>query len=125
MSIYGIGTDIIQVDRLQTSLNRGQSLVARILTDAERLQMEQCQKPAHFLAKRFAAKEACSKAFGRGIAAGLSFQHMEVRHDPHGRPLWYFTGTAAAWFAELELSQALLTISDEQNYAVATVVLER
>ncbi|WP_404402620.1 holo-ACP synthase [Idiomarina seosinensis] len=125
MPIFGIGTDIVQVDRMQASLDRGQSLVKRILTEAEQRQLAQNPRPAHFLAKRFAAKEACAKAFGRGIASGLSFQHMEVCHDEHGRPLWSFSGTAADWYSELQLSQALLTISDEQHYAVATVLLER
>lgn len=125
MAIVGIGTDIVEVGRIQSSLARGDALAKRILTPLEQQQMQADSKPDHFLAKRFAAKEACAKAFGIGIAEGLSFQHMQVDHDEWGKPLWHFTDKAAELYQRLQLTQALLSISDEQHYATATVVLER
>lgn len=125
MAIMGIGTDIVEVARIQRSLSRGQQLAKRVLTPVELDEMQGDARPDHFLAKRFAAKEACAKAFGKGIAEGLSFQDMQVVHDEWGKPEWQFTGTAQTWWDELQLTQALLSISDEAHYAVATVVLER
>lgn len=125
MAIFGIGTDIVEVARIQNSLSRGQQLAKRVLTPLELEEMQGDASPDHFLAKRFAAKEACAKAFGKGIAEGLSFQDMQVTHDEWGKPEWIFSGTAAQWFDELNLTAAFLSISDETRYAVATVVLER
>lgn len=125
MAIFGIGTDIVEVARIQSSLSRGQQLAKRVLTAVELDEMQGDARPDHYLAKRFAAKEACAKAFGKGIAEGLSFQHMQVTHDEWGKPEWVFSGTAAQWFDELNLSGAFLSISDEAHYATATVILER
>ncbi|HAE90344.1 MAG TPA: holo-[acyl-carrier-protein] synthase, partial [Idiomarina sp.] len=76
MAIFGMGTDMIAVARVETSLARGNGLVKRVLTEYEQDIWSQHRAPADYLAKRFAAKEACAKAFGTGIAQGLSFQHM-------------------------------------------------
>ncbi|MCK7460142.1 holo-ACP synthase [Idiomarina aminovorans] len=124
MGIWGLGTDIVEVARMESSLSRGHSLTQRVLTVDEQKEMELSIDPASFLAKRFAAKEACSKAFGRGISAGLSFQHMQVVHDEFGKPDWHFTETAAQWIKELGITGSHLSISDEKHYAVATVILE-
>ena len=124
MAIWGLGTDIVEVARIEQSLVRGNSLVKRVLTPKEQEEMTASVDEAAFLAKRFAAKEACSKAFGRGISAGLSFQHMQVVHDEYGKPEWHFTETAAQWVKEQGISGSHLSISDEKHYAVATVILE-
>ena len=124
MAIFGIGTDIVEVDRIQHSLSRGQQLAKRILTAAELEEMQADPSPDHFLAKRFAAKEACAKAFGLGIAEGLSFQHMEVTHDSWGKPLWHFTDVAATLVQQRGIVASHLSISDEKHYVVATTILE-
>lgn len=124
MAIFGIGTDIVEVDRIQHSLSRGQQLAKRILTVAELEEMQGDPSPDHFLAKRFAAKEACAKAFGLGIAEGLSFQHMEVTHDSWGKPLWHFTDVAATLIQQRGIVASHLSISDEKHYVVATTILE-
>lgn len=124
MAIVGLGTDIIEVSRIEKSLARGDSLSKRVLTPIEREEMSASVDEAAYLAKRFAAKEACAKAFGRGISAGLSFQHMQVVHDEFGKPGWHFTDTAAQWIEEMGVVASHLSISDEQHYAVATVILE-
>lgn len=125
MAIHGLGTDIVEVARIKRSLGRSEALAKRILTPVEQAEMHGSPAPDHFLAKRFAAKEACAKAFGKGIADGLSFQDMQIVHDDWGKPEWQFSGTAEQWFTELKLSQALVSISDENAYVVATVILER
>ncbi len=124
MAIVGVGTDIIEVSRIEKSLARGDSLTKRVLTPTEQEEMSASVDEAAYLAKRFAAKEACAKAFGRGISAGLSFQHMQVIHDEFGKPGWHFTDTAAQWIEEMGVVASHLSISDEQHYAVATVILE-
>lgn len=124
MAIIGLGTDIVEVSRIEQSLARGASLSKRVLTPKERKEMSASVNEAAYLAKRFAAKEACAKAFGRGISAGLSFQHMHVVHDQHGKPSWHFTDTAAEWIKEMGVVASHLSISDETHYAVATVILE-
>jgi holo-[acyl-carrier protein] synthase len=124
MAIVGLGTDIIEVSRIEKSLARGDSLTKRVLTSTEQEEMSASVDEAAYLAKRFAAKEACAKAFGRGISAGLSFQHMQVVHDEFGKPGWHFTGTAAQWIEEMGVVASHLSISDEQHYAVATVIFE-
>lgn len=124
MAIYGIGTDIVEVARIQRSLSRGQQLARRILTAVELDEMQGDASPDHFLAKRFAAKEACAKALGLGIAEGLSFQHMEVGHDQWGKPIWQFSGRAAELLTERGISASHLSISDEKHYVVATTILE-
>ncbi|ATZ72213.1 holo-ACP synthase [Idiomarina sp. X4] len=124
MAIVGLGTDIIEVSRIEKSLARGDSLTKRVLTPKEQEEMSASVDEAAYLARRFAAKEACAKAFGRGISAGLSFQHMQVVHDDYGKPSWYFTDTAAQWIKEMGVVASHLSISDEKHYAVATVILE-
>ena len=122
--IVGIGTDIIQVDRIEQSLDRlGEAFARRILTDAELATFKACKQPAAFLAKRFAAKEAAAKALGTGIGK-VSFQHLEVSNDAAGAPKLKFYGYAK----ELQMMKAInrlhLSLSDEQDNAVAFVILE-
>ena len=80
--IYGIGTDIVRIARMQQSLDKhGERFARRILTDQEMIGYQQTTKPAHYLAKRCAAKEAAAKAMGTGFRHGLSLKHMNVGHD--------------------------------------------
>ncbi|WP_066013215.1 holo-ACP synthase [Endozoicomonas atrinae] len=122
--IVGIGTDIVRIDRIERSLSRlGDAFARRILTNYERLQWLERSSSAAWLAKRFAAKEAVAKAFGTGIGK-LSFQHIEVRNNASGAPelLLYDYGL------ELQDQRAVkrlhLSLSDEQDNAIAFVVLE-
>ncbi|MAD54356.1 holo-ACP synthase [Idiomarina sp. UBA3162] len=124
MAIFGMGTDMIAVARVETSLARGNGLVKRVLTEYEQDIWAQHRAPADYLAKRFAAKEACAKAFGTGIAQGLSFQHMEVRNNALGRPEWVFYQQAQQWCERYGIVHAHLSISDDSGFAIATVILE-
>ncbi|RUO80599.1 holo-ACP synthase [Idiomarina tyrosinivorans] len=123
MAIFGIGTDLVQIARIAKVLERGDQLARRVLTEHE-WQQWQTTRDVHFLAKRWAAKEACAKAFGTGIGQGLSFQHMQVEHDDLGRPHWQFSGVAQQWCEQHSIVASHLSISDEQDYALAYVILE-
>ncbi|RUO44230.1 holo-ACP synthase [Aliidiomarina taiwanensis] len=123
MSIRGIGTDIVQVQRIAAAVERQKNFAARILTAHEYAQFEQAKEPARLLAKRFAAKEACLKALGTGLAQGISWQHIEVQHTPLGQPILHLSGGAEQRAKELGVSQMDVSISDEMDYAIAFVVL--
>lgn len=123
MSIRGIGTDIVQVKRIETAVSRQKNFAARILTEHERTQFEQAKEPARLLAKRFAAKEACLKALGTGLAKGISWQHIEVRHTELGQPTLHLTAGAYERAEALGVTQIDVSISDEVDYAIAFVVL--
>ena len=122
--IHGIGTDIVSVSRLVQLYERyGHRFARRILSDEEYLEFEKLNHPEHFLAKRFAVKEAASKALGTGFRDGLSLKHIAVTHDALGKPQLVFHGYAKQLQTELNIGDMHLTISDEESYAVAFVVL--
>ena len=124
MAIVGLGTDIVEIIRIEQQLEKSQRLAERVLTPFELDIFVQHKFPARFLAKRFAAKEAAVKAIGVGIGNGVSFQHVEVRNLPSGQPILKFYGKFAELCTELNVSNSFLSISDEQRYAMASVVLE-
>ena len=122
--IFGIGTDIVRVARMQQSLDKhGERFARRILTEHELVGYQHANKPANFLAKRFAAKEATAKAMGTGFRDGLSLKHINVGHDAQGKPLLEFSGLAADFMAEKGIKEAHISLADEQEYAVAFVTL--
>lgn len=123
--IFGIGTDIVQVSRLEEALSRyGQRFAGRILAPSELERFNRYARPANFLAKRFAAKEATAKAFGTGFRGGLSMRHIIVDNDDHGRPSLQFVEMANTLFERFNISASHLSLTDENDYAVAMVVLE-
>jgi len=124
MAIRGLGTDIIEIERICRSLEQSPRLVQRVLTAFEQEQFATHRQPARYFAKRFAAKEAAAKALGTGIGRGVSFQHFEIRNDVHGKPELQLSGYAAELAASMGITACWLSISDEQAYACATVVLE-
>ncbi|MEH7093468.1 holo-ACP synthase [Neobacillus vireti] len=113
--IKGIGIDIIELHRIRELTSRQSKLVERILTVNEKKTYEGLSEPrkVEFLAGRFAAKEAFSKAFGTGIGKELSFLDIEIETDHSGKP----------FFRKPEV-QSHLSISHSKEYAVAQVVLE-
>ncbi|WP_432452474.1 MULTISPECIES: holo-ACP synthase [unclassified Agarivorans] len=124
MAIVGLGTDIVQVARIAQSKQLA-GLAKRILTLAEYQRFENTHAAERFLAKRFAAKEAAAKALGTGIANGVGFQQIEVSNDALGKPVLQFYGAALALVEQLGVTSQFISISDEREYAVATVILER
>jgi len=122
--IKGIGTDILQIDRIEKSLIRTPKLAQRILTDRELAEFERSATPARFLAKRFAAKEAVVKALGTGIGNGVGWKHVEISKDDLGKPLVKLSGGALDRANTMSIGSSFISYSDEKDYVVAMVVLE-
>ncbi len=123
--IVGIGTDIVCVSRIEKSLAKhGERFAKRILTSNELAEFLQHKRPASFLAKRFAAKEAVAKAMGCGFRDGLQLTHIGIGHDDLGKPLIEYSGKAVDVCEDLNISNSHLSISDEDEYAIAFVTLE-
>ncbi len=123
--IFGIGTDIVEVSRIAESLERfGHGFALRILSEREMQEFMQSQLPARFLAKRFAAKEAFSKALGTGIRAPATFENIAVAHDDLGKPVLDLAPELQAFLDAKQIRFAHLSISDEKSLAAAFVVLE-
>lgn len=126
MAIVGIGTDIVRVERFQRFLERQEdALLKRLFTERELAYALPRKSAAQHLAARFASKESFVKALGLGLRDGITWHDMEVRNDDLGCPSLYLTGRAAEIMFERNLATPHLSYSHEQEYAVATVVLER
>jgi holo-[acyl-carrier protein] synthase len=127
MQLVGIGTDIVQISRMRTSVERsGEGFVKRILHPNELQKFKQYQCPQQqiaYLAKRFAAKEALSKALGTGISQGVSLTEIETYHNALGQPQLKLHGKTAQKAQELGVQHRYLSLSDEKEYAIAYVVL--
>lgn len=123
--IYGIGTDIAAVDRLRGLYERhGHTALEKLLAPSEFAFFDRSPDKGRFLAKRFAAKEALAKALGTGLRPPALLPAIAVGHDTLGKPIFEFAGELAALMREKGLT-AHLSISDERDYAVAFVVLEK
>jgi holo-[acyl-carrier protein] synthase len=127
--IYGIGTDVCDVRRIAASLaRRGDRFAERILGPheievfrARRAKVE--SRGIAYLATRFSAKEAFSKAIGMGMRSPMRWRDCEVVKAPNGKPLIRLHGELAAWFEQRRL-QAHVSVSDETDYATSFVVVE-
>ena len=125
MAILGLGTDISEIERIKKALHRsGDALAERILTPEEMAVFSTLKHPERYLAKRFAVKEAASKALGTGIAHGVSFQDFITSNDEYGKPCLQVQGQAKIHMDKKGVNHVHVTISDERHYAVATVILE-
>lgn len=121
--IIGIGTDIVKIDRIKQAVDRqGRRFAERILCSSELSIFETKNQSTSYLAKRFAAKEAASKALGTGIGP-ISWQDIEISNNNAGAPLLSFRGAAKERMESLGVHQISLSLSDELDYAVAFVVL--
>jgi holo-[acyl-carrier protein] synthase len=125
MSIVGLGTDLVRIERFRTFVaDEKTALLGRLFTLGEREYAFAKQDPAPHLAARFAAKESCLKAFGTGWRDGISWHDMEVVPDELGRPDLQLSGRAAEIAAEKQVGVVHLSYSHDGDYAVATVILE-
>jgi holo-[acyl-carrier protein] synthase len=123
--IYGIGTDIVEVARIEAMWARyGERFAARILTETELPALAIHPAPARMLAKRFAAKEAFAKAVGSGMRHPVAFRRVGVTHDSLGKPVLQFDEVLRPYLAQLGIAGHHLSISDEREMVVAFVVLE-
>ena len=126
MSILGTGVDIIEVARVATAYERfGKRFLERVLRPDE---IEYClshKEPGPFLAARFAAKEAISKAFGTGIGQALGWQDMEVVREPSGKPRVVMHDKGQVLMGEHQADEVHLSLSHTNIHAVAMAILER
>lgn len=124
--IFGIGTDIVEVSRIEESLARfGDAFARRILTEQEWLSYQRSKTQARFLAKRFAAKEAFAKALGTGLREPATFQNIGVTNDSLGKPILKLSETLQRLLDDKGIVQQHLSLSDEKALAAAFVVLEK
>jgi len=126
--IIGIGNDLVDITRVERTLERfGDRFLERVFTETERLKSDRRAQRAASYAKRFAAKEACSKALGTGLRKGVFWRDMGVVNLPSGKPTMALTGGAAQRLAELipdgMVAQIDLTITDEPPIAQAIVII--
>jgi holo-[acyl-carrier protein] synthase len=127
--ILGIGNDVIDIDRIERTLARfGRRFVERVFTPQERAKSEGRANRAASYAKRFAAKEACSKALGTGLRRGVFWRDMGVVNLPSGRPTMRLSGGAARRLAEITpkgmVATIHVTLTDDHPTAQAIVVIE-
>lgn len=124
MAIIGLGTDIVQISRFGSVNHERPGVAKKVLTPDEFAIFAQTAHPQRFLAKRFAAKEAAVKALGTGIGHGVSWQDLWLSHSDKGQPILQYTGGFAEIAKGLGVTSSFISISDEQEYAVASVILE-
>lgn len=127
--IIGLGSDLIDIRRIEKSLARyGERFTNRIFTDVERMKSDRRAERAASYAKRFAAKEACSKALGTGLSQGVFWRDMGVVNLPSGQPTMELTGGAATRLAKIlppgHRGVVHLTITDDFPLAQAFVIIE-
>ncbi|MBN7785443.1 holo-ACP synthase [Ponticoccus gilvus] len=127
--ILGIGTDLANIERIAATLDRfGDRFRNRVFTETEQRKAERRKDVAGTYAKRWAAKEACSKALGTGLRMGISWKDMAVSNLPTGQPVMQVTGWAAERLAAMtpEGFEAIIhvTLTDDHPWAQAFVVIE-
>lgn len=123
--ILGTGIDIIEVARIASAYEQhGERFINRVLVAEEIGYCLQHRKPAPFLAVRFAAKEAISKALGTGIGALLSWQDMEIKRKESGEPFVVLHGKGKVLFETRGAKSLHISLSHTENYAAATAILE-
>ena len=128
--IYGIGTDIIQISRVEAALARhGERFAEKVLgpQELEKYRRRKAKGPARglrFLATRFAAKEAFSKAIGLGMRMPMTWRAMQTLNAPSGKPIVVASGALQEFMEQNGLS-AQVSITDEADYAVAFVLVEK
>ena len=128
--IYGIGTDICDIRRIRSSLERyGERFVRKVLSDAEFASWKQRsarwpERGVRFLATRFSAKEAFSKAIGLGMRMPMTWRSCEVAKLPSGQPIIVLHGALKNWFEERNL-RVHVSVTDESDYAASFCVVEK
>ena len=123
--VIGLGTDLIEIARIERSVERyGAAFLERIFTAEEIAYCQRKRNAAESFAARFAAKEAGAKALGTGISRGVSWREFEVRRKPGQRPELYLSGRAQQIAAQLGVRRLSLSLSHSQQLSIAVVVAE-
>lgn len=124
--IIGTGVDMVDIVRIEEVLaKRRDRFVSHVLHDAELPAYEKAKFKSNMLAKRFAVKEAATKALGTGQAQNILLRHFYVLHNEHGKPELHADGEAKIQCDKLGVNAMHVSISDEGGFAIAQVILER
>jgi holo-[acyl-carrier protein] synthase len=127
MKIFGIGTDIINIKRMEKSIKKnGDNFINKVFSKNEIAYCKKKKNPFPFYAKRFAAKEALSKALGTGIRKGIKFKNIEITNDNFGKPSIELKGTTATFLKKKIKTKKYdihLSLSDDIPWAQATVII--
>ena len=124
--IFGIGTDIVNIRRIK-EMKSLQTFAEKILSDKELTFYNQIndEKKIMYLSKQFAAKEAFSKAVGTGISGKVNFRAISILRDSNGKPFFEFDDVLKKLLSDLGIIQSHVSLSDERDYAIAYVILEK
>jgi holo-[acyl-carrier protein] synthase len=123
--VVGVGTDLIEIARIQQSIDRfGERFLRRVFTPREIAYCQTKKNAAESFAARFAAKEAGAKALGTGISRGVGWLELEVAREPSGKPRLDLTGRAAEWAHTLGIRRTSLSLTHSRDVALAVVVME-
>ena len=123
--IFGIGVDIVQIDRIHAVYEKNPARFAeKVLSESELDEFADVKDKVNFLAKRFATKEAFAKALGTAFRDGLVMPDISVEHTEQGKPFIKLSGQALHIFEKKNIRYSHLSLSDEKDYVVANVVLE-
>ena len=125
MNIYGIGSDLVNVKRINLILKRNKNFKNRVFSYKEINLASKKKNKTHYYAKRFAAKEAFVKALGTGISGGLSFKEIEILNNKKGKPFLKIKGKSYKIIKKIikKKFKTFLSLSDEKTHAIASVVI--
>jgi len=127
MKIFGIGTDIVNIKRFKKSITKNRNFFKkRVFSENEIRYCDRKKTPLSYYAKRFAAKEALSKALGTGIRKGINFKNIEIHNDKYGKPSITLTGTTKVYLRKKLKNKKYsiyLSLSDDLPWAQATVII--
>ena len=125
MSIIGIGIDVVDCDRIESSIERfGERFLKRVFTEGEIAYSQSMKFPARHFAARFAAKEALSKAFGTGIGKSMGWRDLDVQKKESGEPFVVLTGGAEEMANQRGVARVWISLSHTDQLGMATIVLE-
>ncbi len=123
--IYGIGIDIIEVERVRKLISKKDKYLKKVYTETEIEYCEKFKRNEQEYAGRFCAKEAFSKALGTGISHGIKFNEIEIVNDKLGKPQIVLYGGTKEYFEKKGLKNSFVSISHLKEYATAAVVIEK
>ena len=124
--IFGIGTDMVRLDRVEATLERfGEHFVRRLLLPEELVQYRRIRRKARFLAMRFAGKEAVVKAMGTGFRNGMWIRDVGIVADPRGKPEVIYSARGRALCARMGIGESHVSLTDEAGIVTAFAVLLR
>ncbi len=123
MQVFGIGTDIIEIERIENSIERlGEGFLNRVFTEQERAYCESQARPAMSYAARFAVKESVAKAFGTGIGRNLALLDINLVRAESGSPSVEITGDGADFMRQQGITEVKVSLSHAEHYATANAI---